>query len=144
MFHQTIIIGNVGGNPETKALPNGRSVTNFSVAVNERWKDKEGEKQERTEWYRCAAFGRTAEIVAEYVKKGNLITVVGRQQTDTVEGEDGTKYFIKLIVDSVKLMPKVERSEQSESRGSSSGKKSGGKQREEPAGDENFDDDIPF
>lgn len=144
MFHQTIVIGNVGKDPESRSMPNGRSVVNFSLAANENWRDKDGEKQQHTEWYNCSAFGKTAEIIAEYVQKGNLLTVVGRQRTDKYEDKEGnTKYSVKLLVDSVKLMPKTERSSSEDDDRPARTSHAATQRREEPE-QEAFDDDIPF
>lgn len=143
MFHQTIVIGNVGKDPESRSMPNGRAVVNFSLAANENWRDKDGEKQQHTEWYNCSAFGKTAEVISEYVKKGNLLTVVGRQRTDKYEDKDGnTKYSVKLLVDSVKLMPRTERPSEEERPARTS--RSAAKPRDEEPAEEGFDDDIPF
>lgn len=77
-FHQTIIIGNIGNDPELKALPSGTMVCNLSVAVNETWNDRQsGEKREKTTWYRVATFGNTAENVAKYLSKGRQVMVTG-------------------------------------------------------------------
>lgn len=143
-FHQTIIVGHLGKDPEERAMPNGKAVANFSVAVTERWKNKDGDEQERTEWYNCAAFGRTAEIATEYLQKGSLVMVTGRMQTDKYEDKEGvTRYSVKLVVDKLVLMPRKGASEddgdQRRSRGASQSR-----QREAPAAAESFDDDIPF
>jgi single-strand DNA-binding protein len=91
-------------------MPNGKPVTNFSLAVTERWKNKDGEQQEHTEWYRCSAFDRTAEIIDEYVRKGDQLLVVGKQRTNEYEDKDGNKrQSVQTIVDRVVLQPKKDR-----------------------------------
>jgi single-strand DNA-binding protein len=77
-FHQTIIIGNLGTDPELKSLPSGTMVCNFSVAVNETWRDRQsGERREKTTWYRVAVYGPAAENSAKYLSKGRQVMVTG-------------------------------------------------------------------
>ena len=100
--NKVIILGRLGGDPETRYLPSGDAVCNFSVATSEKWKDKStGEQQERTEWHRCSAFGRTAEVIAEYFLKGSEIYLEGKLQTRKWQAQDGTdKYSTEIRVDS--------------------------------------------
>lgn len=85
-----MIIGYLGGDPDVRYLPNGDPVANFSVATNTRWKDREsGEQKERTEWHRCSAFGRQAEVIAEYLRKGSHVFVEGELQTRKWQDKDG-------------------------------------------------------
>lgn len=86
MYHKLIIVGNLGRDPEIRYLPSGDPVTNFSVAVNESWTDREGEKQERTVWYRISAWGRLAEVCNEYLQKGRQVLVEGTLQADDETG----------------------------------------------------------
>ena len=73
--NKAIIVGNLGHDPDTRYMPSGEAVTNISVATSETWKDKQtGEKKERTEWHRISMFGRLAEIAAEYLRKGSLLS----------------------------------------------------------------------
>lgn len=152
MFQQVIVIGYLGQDVEERATGNGTVVANFSVAASEKWKDKGGEQQEHTEWFRCTAFGRTAEIASEYLKKGYLVTVIGRMRTEKYEDKDGNeRYSVKLIVGELKLMPNQrgegspQRSSEREERPAQRGNQS---RREEPPkrapADADFDDDIPF
>ena len=98
-MRKTMMLGNVGRDPETRYTPAGIAVTNFSLADTERWDDKEtGEKKERTEWVRWVAFGRQAEIIGEHVKKGALIYCEGKQQT-----RDYMKDGVKTYTTEVKL-----------------------------------------
>lgn len=97
MFSQTIIFGNAGSTPELKQTNNGTNVTNFSVAVTEKWTDKDGTKQERTEWYRCVAWQRLAEIAAQYITKGMKVQVVGKHKTREYD-KDGVKTYVSEIV----------------------------------------------
>jgi len=91
------IIGNLGADPEMKYLPSGSAVCNFSVATTDKWKDKtSGEQQERTEWHRVSFFGRPAEVITEYMRKGSAIYVEGSIQTRSYE-KDGQKHYVTEI-----------------------------------------------
>lgn len=94
MLNKVQFIGHLGRDPETRHMPNGTAVCNFSVASSERWKDKQGEQQERTEWLRCSAFDRLAEICGEYLRKGSLVYVEGSLQTRKYEDKDGTERYV--------------------------------------------------
>lgn len=98
------IIGRMTRDPETKALPSGTSVTNFSLATNRTWKDKNGAKQEEVEFVNCVAFGRTAEIMQQYVHKGQEIYIEGRIQTRSWDDKDGKKnYRTEVIVNLMQM-----------------------------------------
>lgn len=91
-FAQTIVIGNLGRDPEVKYLPSGDAVCNFSVAVTETWKDKSsGERKEDTTWYRVNMFGKLAEIAGQYLKKGSQVHVVGKMRERKWTDKDGTE-----------------------------------------------------
>lgn len=131
------LIGRVGKDPELKSLPSGTVVCNFSLATTTTYKDKDGNKQENTEWHNLVCFGKAAETLAQYTKKGSLLYVEGRIQTRNWEGTDGKKqYRTEIIIDQFQFGPKTERQER----------------REEPAGGdpgpvedrELTADDIPF
>lgn len=100
-LNKVFLYGNLTRDPELKALPSGSQVVNFGLATNRTYKDKNGQKQEATEFHNVVAFGRTAEVIAQYVKKGRPIFVEGRLQTRSWEGkEDGKKqYRTEIIVD---------------------------------------------
>ena len=89
--NKVILIGRLGADPEIRYTPSGRAVTNYRIATNESWKDKEGQQQERTEWHNIVLWDKQAEISAEYLKKGSLIYIEGRLQTRTWEGQDGAQ-----------------------------------------------------
>jgi single-strand DNA-binding protein len=97
-INKVILIGNLGRDPETRYLPDGGAVTNISVATTDVWKDKSGEKQERTEWHRVAFFGRLAEIAGEYLKKGSPVYIEGRLQTRKWQDKDGAERYTTEIV----------------------------------------------
>jgi single-strand DNA-binding protein len=83
-----IIIGNLGGDPEMRYTPNGDAVSNFSVAVNRRYRSRDGETQEATEWFRVSAWGRMAEVSNQYLTKGSAVYVEGRFSTRRWTGQD--------------------------------------------------------
>ena len=96
--NKAIILGNVGGDPETKYMPSGGAVTNITIATSESWKDKQtGQQQERTEWHKVVFFNKLAEIVAEYVRKGSKIYIEGQLRTRNWE-KDGVKHYTTEIV----------------------------------------------
>ena len=96
--NKVILIGNLGKDPEVKYTPQGTPVAKFSLATNERWKDKNGEWQDRTEWHNIVAWQRLAEIVGEYVKKGQKLYIEGRIQTRSWDDKDGQKKYMTEIV----------------------------------------------
>jgi|SRR3989344_4637819 len=100
-LNKVFLYGNLTRDPELKALPSGSNVANFGLATNRVYKDKSGAKQEATEFHNVVAFGRTAEVIAQYCKKGRPIYVEGRIQTRSWEGkEDGKKqYRTEIVVD---------------------------------------------
>jgi single-strand DNA-binding protein len=104
--NKVILLGNVGKDPEVKFLPSGSAVANFSLATSERFKDKAGEWQDRTEWHNLTAYQRLAEIIRDYVKKGSKLYVEGRIQTrswdDQASGQK--KYRTEIIVNEMVLL----------------------------------------
>lgn len=153
--NKVILVGNVGGDPETRHMPNGNAVTNLTVATSETWKDKNsGESTERTEWHRVVFFNRLAEIVGEYVHKGSKLYIEGRLQTRSWEQDGVKRYTTEIVANEMQML---------DSRGSAgAGAGSGGNafgQQSQPQGQTssgsqaapqaapdfaNMDDDIPF
>ena len=107
------LIGRLGKDPESKYTPTGKKVCHFSIAVSNRWKDKNGETKESTEWVNIEAWGRLGEICQEYLKKGSLIFVEGRLKTDKYEDHESgeTKYFTKVVSQSLQFLDKKEKDE---------------------------------
>jgi single-strand DNA-binding protein len=153
--NKVILIGNLGRDPETRYMPEGGAITNISIATTETWKDKQGEKQEKTEWHRVAFFGKLAEIAGEYLKKGSQVYVEGRLQTRKWQDKDGAdKYTTEIVANAMQMLGSrqgmggggADRGEASQERepGASRGaaKPAGAK----PAGGkfDDFEDDIPF
>jgi len=96
--NKVILIGNLGRDPELRYTQGGQAVANFTVATNERFSSKDGEKQERTEWHRIVAWGRTAELCAQYLSKGRSVYLEGRLQTREWEDKEGQKRRTTEIV----------------------------------------------
>ncbi len=161
--NKVILLGNLGRDPETRYTTGGDAVTNLNIATSEQWKDKSGEKQERTEWHRVVLFGRQAEIAGEYLKKGRSVYIEGRLQTRKYTDKDGVeKYSTEIVADRMQLiggsreggggddeMPGGGGGARPPSRGGSGG--GAGGQRPAAGGGsggkkpgEDFDDDIPF
>ena len=100
-INKVIIIGNLGADPETRAMPSGTTVANLRVATSESWRDKQtGEQQERTEWHRVALFGRLAEIAGEYLRKGSQVYIEGSLRTRKWQDKQGNERYSTEIVGS--------------------------------------------
>ena len=97
-LNKVMLIGRVGADPNMRYTQSGKANTSFNVATSIKWKDAEGEKKEKTEWHRVVAWGKLAEMIGEYVKKGSHLYVEGRIQTRSYEDDDGKKKFITEIV----------------------------------------------
>ncbi len=145
--NKVILVGRLGKDPETRYMTNGEAVTNVSLATSENWKDKNGEKQERTEWHNLVFYRRLAEIAGEYLKKGSQIYVEGKLQTRKWQDKEGKdRYTTEIIVNEMQMLgsksgsSSFEVAEKPETTSAS---------RPAPAaagkgGFDNFDDDIPF
>jgi len=93
-INKVILIGNLGADPETRAMPSGSQVANLRIATSESWRDKtSGEQQERTEWHRVALFGRLAEIAAEYLRKGSQVYIEGSLRTRKWQDKQGNERY---------------------------------------------------
>ena len=147
MLNQAQIIGHLGKDPEIRYLPSGEAVANFSIATTEKWKDKNsGEQREETEWHRISVFGRLAEIVGEYLKKGSLVFIQGKIKTRKYTDKDGAeRYATEIRAETMKMLG-----------GRDSNQGGAPAQRQAPAasprpapapapsGFDDMDDDIPF
>jgi single-strand DNA-binding protein len=163
--NKVILIGNLGADPEVRYLPSGDAVANIRLATTDRYKDKtSGEFKEMTEWHRVTFFGRLAEIVNEYLKKGSPLYIEGRLRTRKYQGPDGQdRYSTEIIADQMQMLgsrsgsgsgggddgsySRGELAERSGGRPASSGARSGSSNRQSaPAGGglDEMDDDIPF
>ena len=104
-LNKVILIGNTGKDPEIRYMPNGKPVASFSIATSESWKDKAtGEKKESTEWHNCTAFDKLAEIIGQYVKKGQPLYVEGRIKTEKYTKDGVEKYSTKILVNEIKML----------------------------------------
>jgi single-strand DNA-binding protein len=104
--NKVIVIGNLGANPEVRALPSGQNVANFSLAIRERFTDRNGAKQERTDWHRIVAFGRLADTCGRFLSKGRQVYVEGRLTARQYEAKDGsgTRYRTEIIALQMRLL----------------------------------------
>jgi single-strand DNA-binding protein len=129
MINKCIFIGNLGADPETRVTNDQLTVTNIRVACTEKWKDKQGNPKELTEWVNVAFFGKLGEIAAQYTKKGSKVYVEGKMRTEKYEKNGETRYSTKIIGDTLKLL-----SPQSEAKPA----------KVEPKEIADLADDIPF
>ena len=105
-------IGNLGRDPEMRVMPSdGKYVTNISIAITESYKDKEGKKQEVTEWVNVVFFGKLAEIAGQYLKKGSKVYVEGKLKTEKYQKDGQDKYITKVIANSMQMLSSAERTE---------------------------------
>ena len=137
MLNKVQIIGRLGADPMVRYLPDNTATANFQVATTERWKDKQGEQKERTEWVRCVAWGKLAEICGEYLAKGSLGYFEGKLETKKWQDNEGNdRYTTQVRLDVMRMLEKKGTSPTAGSAGDDTGSP-------RPAtGD--FDDDIPF
>ena len=153
--NKVILIGNLGRDPETRYTTGGDAVTNLRIATTDVWKDKAGEKQEKTEWHTVVLFGRQAEIAGEYLKKGRPVYIEGRLQTRKWTDKEGVeKYSTEVVGDRMQLLGGREGGGggggDAEFAGSGARREGGGPAGSaKPAGAakknvDDFDDDIPF
>jgi len=155
--NKVILIGNLGRDPETRYTTGGDAVTNLRIATTESWKDKSGEKQEKTEWHTVVLFGRLAEIAGEYLKKGSMIYVEGRIQNRKYQDKEGKdRYISEIVVNEMKMLGSKPGAgggsfEVEDERGSSAPAPRSAPAAAKPAAApaakgnfDNFDDDIPF
>ena len=96
--NKVVLVGHMGGDPETRFTPSGAAVANFNIATNESWRDANGDIQDKTEWHRCVMFGKSAELAGELLKKGQLLYTEGKLQTRNWEDKDGIKRYTTEVV----------------------------------------------
>ena len=146
-INKVILIGNCGGDPEVRYMPNGNAVTNVTIATSDTWKDKQsGEARERTEWHRVVFFGRIAEVVGEYARKGSKLYVEGRLQTREWEKDGVKRYTTEVVVDMGGQMQLLDGkpSDQAPRQQSQPSQPRATQQQQSPPDYDSFDDDIPF
>lgn len=143
--NKVILIGNLGADPEVKHLDSGSTVARLRIATTESYRDRDGNRQDRTEWHNVVLWRRLAEVAEQYLSKGNQIYVEGRLQTRSYEKDGVTKYFTEVIGNSMTMLGGRPSGEGKSSASSSSAQSSG-----EPAAQEGAkeqppeDDDLPF
>lgn len=161
-LNKVMLIGNLGKDPEIHYSIDGTTVASLNLATTDSWKNKNGEKQDRTEWHRCVFFGRLAEVVGEYVKKGGSIYVEGRLQTRKWQDKDGQdRYTTEIVCESMQMLGSARGpggNRDPDEAGASSqrpAQRQGGQSAARPphqpqkpqsafSGGGGFDDDIPF
>ena len=105
MVNKAILIGNLGQDPEIRYTHSGAAVASFSLATTQKWKDKEGQQQEETEWHRITAWSRLAEICGEYLQKGSKVYIEGRLQTRKWQDKDGNdRYTTEIVAQEMKML----------------------------------------
>jgi len=105
MINKAILVGRLGKDPEVRYTQDGTMVTTFNLATDENWKDKAGEKNQRTEWHRIVTFGKLAEICGNYLVKGKLVYIEGRIQTRSWDDKDGVKrYTTEIVASDMKML----------------------------------------
>ena len=159
-INKVILIGNLGADPEARAVPSGTTVANLRIATSESWRDKQtGEQQERTEWHRVAFFGRLAEVAGEYLRKGSQVYIEGSLRTRKWQDKQGNeRYSTEIIGNDMQMLggrggagasAAAAGGAESAARGGHGGGGSPSDAEESAAGaaagrGEDFDDDIPF
>ena len=129
--NKVVLVGHLGGDPETRFTPSGAAVANINIATNESWKDANGELQDKTEWHRCVMFGKTAELAGELLKKGQLVYMEGKLQTRNWEDKDGIKrYTTEVVCDMFTMLGRKMDTDNS--------------QQAAPTSNSDEEDDLPF
>jgi single-strand DNA-binding protein len=150
-INKVILIGHLGADPETRAMPSGMTVANMRLATTESWKDKQsGEQQERTEWHNVALFGRLGEIAAEYLRKGSQVYIEGRLRTRKWQDKEGRdRYTTEIVANEMQMLGGRGGASPATAGGGSSEPAPRAEHAEAAAGGagasrDDFDDDIPF
>tara|TARA_Y100000741_G_scaffold41553_1_gene28917 strand:+ start:141 stop:578 length:438 start_codon:yes stop_codon:yes gene_type:complete len=139
--NKVVLVGHLGGDPETRFTASGAAVANFNLATNESWRDANSEIQDKTEWHRCVMFGKSAELGGDLLKKGQLVYVEGKLQTRNWEDKDGVKrYTTEVLCEMFTMLGRKMDNEggaqQAPSQASNDSSNSGS--------DSDDDDDLPF
>lgn len=149
--NKVILIGNLGKDPETRYMSNGEAVTNITLATTDTWKDRNGEKQEKTEWHRVTFYRKLAEIAGEYLKKGRPVYVEGRLETRKWTDKSGAdRYTTEIIANEMKMLGSrsgsgsFDNQDSGESSSSSSPSATKSDSAKNNGGFDDMDDDIPF
>lgn len=142
--NKVIILGNLGQDPDVKFTPSGSAVVNLTLATSESWKDKNtGEKQDRTEWHRCVGWGKTAEIIGEYVKKGDQLFVEGKLQTKKYQKNGVDHYSTEIVIDKFQFIG-GNRNQGGQNQQQQQQPQTQQQQQQQTPPPSDFDDDLPF
>lgn len=146
MLNKVILIGRLGKDPETRFMPNGEAVCNFSVATSESWNDRNGQRVERTEWHNITMYRRLAEIAGQYLRKGSQVYLEGKIQSRKYQGKDGVeRTAYDIIVNEMKMLGGGSDGQQAQQ---AQGETPTPPRRQAPAAPaapaEDIDDDVPF
>ena len=146
MINKVILVGRLGKDPEVRSTPSGTSVAKFTIATDERFTDKNGEKQERTEWHNIVAWGKLGEICGQYLRKGKLVYIEGSIRTDSWDDKESgqKKYRTEIVARDMKMLDR--RGDDEGGGGGSYGGSSRGSSRgsSAPAPDMGDDEEVPF
>ena len=137
-INKVVLVGHMGGDPETRFTPSGAAVANFNIATNESWRDANGDIQDKTEWHRCVMFGKSAELAGELLKKGQLLYTEGKLQTRNWEDKDGIKrYTTEVVCEMFTMLGRKMDADSNQSAGSYN-------ESEKSADSKSDDEDLPF
>lgn len=140
MYNKATLIGRLGKDPETRYSQDGKAICNFSVATSESWKDKSGNKQEKTEWHNITVFDKLAEICQQYLHKGSQVFIEGRIQTEKYTDKQGVeKYVTKIICHTMKML-----GSKSDGQGDTGDRPQARAAKPVESAAADFDDSIPF
>lgn len=156
--NKVILVGNLGRDPEVRNMPSGDALANFSIATTDTWRDKSGQRQERTEWHRISMFGKQAEVAGQYLKKGSTVYIEGRLQTRKWTDKEGhERTTTEVVADRMQMLGGREGGSRENNEGdqdysqqqaprqqSQQQPASGGNGIPPSDGFNDFDDDIPF
>jgi len=145
-INKVILVGNLGGDPEVRYANSGVAVCNFTMATTRNYKDKQGERKDETEWHRIVAFGRTAEVCGEYLKKGRQVYIEGRMQTRKWQDKDGNdRWTTEIVTENMQMLGnRGGDSSGGAQRSSSSQASSGNNDPYQPLPGDIPDSDVPF
>jgi single-strand DNA-binding protein len=144
MINKAILIGRLGKDPEVRSTAGGQTVARFTIATDERYTDRNGEKQERTEWHNIAAWGKLAEICGQYLRKGKLVYIDGSIRTDSWEDKETgqKKYRTEIVAQNMKMLDK--KSDDEGGSYSGGGSYAGARKGPTPVPEVEEDDEVPF
>jgi single-strand DNA-binding protein len=147
MINKVILVGRLGKDPEVRSTPGGTSVAKFTIATDERFTDKSGEKQERTEWHNITAWGKLGEICGQYLRKGKLVYIEGSIRTDSWDDKESgqKKYRTEIVARDMKMLDRRGDDEGGGGGGSYGGASRGSSRGSSaPAPDMGDDEEVPF